>query len=399
MNQDGILHRCAYTDCYALNENELVINLKTNKNITAVYLIHEDPYINGASGRRPWYGCKTAMHVSMELKNSLIWNLIVTPKFKRLQYYFEVVEKYEKRNLLEDGFYTDNEMEMEGFMKQYFKYGWMNSSDVCKTPKWVEDTVWYQIVPDRFCRIPDASNKKHFADWKVTDNMKYNEAYGGNLKGIISKLTYLKELGINGIYLTPIFQAASDHKYNTTDYQRIDEDFGTEDIFKELVDTAHDLGIRVMIDAVFNHSGRDFFAWQDVWKNKRASKYYDWFFVQEDESYFSFAFVEKMPKLNTNNPEVTDYLCQRCKEWIEKWNIDGIRFDVGNEISHSFIRKLHTELKRMKPDLFLLGEIWQDSIQWLQGDEYDSVMNYPFMKSINNFFVNKKVQFTRDYTG
>ena len=391
MNLQGIIHRCAYTDCYARNENELVINIRTNKDITAVNLIYEDPYINGASGTEPWDGIKAVMNMSMELKNNIIWTLIVTPKFKRLQYYFEIIENGEKRNLLEDGLYTDDEMELEGFMKQYFKYAWMNSSDIYQSPKWVEDTFWYQIMPDRFCRIPDDVSKKQFSDWNVTDNMKYNEFYGGNLKGIISRLTYLRDLGINGIYLTPIFQSDSDHKYNTTDYKRIDEDFGTEEIFKELVDTAHNLGIKVMIDAVFNHSGRGFFAWQDVLEKKRESKYYDWFFIQEDDSYYSFAFVDEMPKLNTNNKEVADYFCQICREWIEKWNIDGIRFDVGNEISHSFIKKLHRELKSIKPDLFLLGEIWHDSVQWLQGDEYDSVMNYPFMESLNNFFVNKNL--------
>ena len=391
MNLEGIIHRCAYTDCYARNENELVINIRTNKDITAVNLIHEDPYINGASGRRPWYGKRASMNVSMELKECMIWTLVVSPKFKRLQYYFEIIQNNEKRNLFEDGLYTDGEMEMEGIIKQYFKYAWMNSSDLYQAPEWVEDTIWYQIIPDRFCRIPDSSNQKQFSNWNVTKDMKYNETYGGNFRGIISRLTYLRDLGINGIYLTPIFQSPSDHKYNTTDYQRIDVDFGTEEIFRELVDTAHNLGIKVMIDAVFNHSGRGFFAWKDVVKNKRASKYYDWFFIQEDDSYFSFAFVDEMPKLNTNNTEVADYLCKVCKEWIEKWDIDGIRFDVGNEISHSFIKRLHRELKLMKPDLFLLGEIWHDSIQWLQGDEYDSVMNYPFMESLNNFFVNKNL--------
>lgn len=391
MNLEGIFHRCAYTDCYAQNENELVINIHTNKDITAVNLIYEDPYINGASGIKPWYGKRTSMNVSMELSNSLIWTLTVTPKFKRLQYYFEVEEAGEKRNLLEDGFYTDDEMEIEGLMKQYFKYAWMNSSDLFQAPKWVEDAFWYQIMPDRFCRITDSSCKKKFSDWSATENMRYNETYGGNLQGIISKLEYLHDLGINGIYFTPIFKSVSDHKYNTTDYQKIDEDFGTEEIFRELVDKAHNLGIRVMIDAVFNHSGREFFAWKDVMKNKKESKYYDWFFLQEDDSYFSFAFEKEMPKLNTNNPEVADYLCQMSKEWIEKWDVDGIRFDVGNEISHSFIKRLHRELKQIKPDLFLLGEIWHDSVQWLQGDEYDSVMNYPFMESINNFFVNKNL--------
>lgn len=96
-----------------------------------------------------------------------------------------------------------------------------------------------------------------------------------------------------------------------------------------------------------------------------------------------------MPKLDTSNPEVMDYFTKVCKDWIEMWNIDGIRFDVGNEISHAFIKKLHRELKAVKPDLFLLGEIWMDSTPYLLGDEYDSVMNYPFMQSLSNFFVDE----------
>ena len=391
MNRQEIYHRCAYTGCYPQNENELVINLRTNKEMQAVHLICEDPYSNGVSGRRPWHGKSMDMHVSMELKHALIWTCVVKPEFKRLQYYFEITDGQEKEYLLEDGLYTDEEMQIQGLMKQYFKYAWMNPSDIYRVPDWVEDTVWYQIVPDRFCRIADASNQKQFSDWNATEHMTYEDTYGGNLRGVISKLPYLKDLGITGIYLTPIFESKSNHKYNTADYQTIDTDFGTEEIFRELVDTAHRLGIRVMIDAVFNHSGREFFAWKDVVKNKKASKYYDWFFVNEDESYYTFSFEKEMPKLNTNNTEVTDYLCSICKEWLQKWDIDGIRFDVGNEISHSFVKRLHRELKQIKKDLFLLGEIWQDSIMWLQGDEYDSVMNYPFMESLNNFFVNKNL--------
>lgn len=404
MSFDGIIHRCGNTDCYALNENELVINISTNKEITAVNLIHEDPYINGVSGRRPWYGVQEAMHISKELKNSLIWTISVFPKFKRQQYYFEVICNDETRYLFEDGLYTMSEMNIEGIMKQYFKYAWMNSSDIFKAPEWVEDTFWYQIMPDRFCRMEDPFCEKQFADWDDTKVMKYNVFYGGNLLGITTKLTYLRDLGINGIYLTPIFESTSNHKYNTTDYEKIDPDFGTEQDFKELVDTAHGLGIRVMIDAVFNHVGRKFFAWKDVSENGKSSRYYDWFYINEDDfagmqrtddgRYYSFAFEADMPKLNTNNPEVADYLCEICKEWIQKWNVDGIRFDVGNEIAHSFIKRIRKEVKALRPDVFLLGEIWHDASPWLQGDEYDSVMNYPFMESINNFFVNKKLRST-----
>lgn len=393
---EGIIHRCGNTDCYARNENELVINISTNKRITAVNLIHEDPYINGPSECKPWYGTRDAMHIARELKESYIWTISVFPKFKRQQYYFEVICGEEIRYLFEDGLYTTEEMNLQGMFKQYFKYAWMNPSDIYRAPKWVEDTFWYQIMPDRFCREGNSASEKQFADWNDCDAVNYTIFYGGNFAGIISKLAYLKELGINGIYLTPIFESPSNHKYNTTDYQKIDSDFGTEQEFKELVDTAHSLGIRVMIDAVFNHSGTDFFAWKDVLEKGKASKYFDWFFVDDDNQYFSFAFVKGMPKLNTNNPEVASYFCDACKEWIAKWNVDGIRFDVGNEIAHSFIKRLHKEIKSINPEIYLLGEIWHDAYPWLQGDEYDSVMNYPFMESVNNFFVNKRLT-SRDF--
>lgn len=403
MNFEGIFHRSGM-DCYALNENELVINIRTNKEITAVNLICEDPFINGSSGRNPWHGKTEQMDIVMELRDYLVWSITVSPKFKRLQYYFEIINNNEKRCLFEDGLYSENIS--SGAVNQYFKYAWMNPSDIYKAPEWVEDTCWYQIMPDRFCRILDSSDERQFADWNDDSKVKYNLIYGGNLLGITKKLPYLHDLGISGIYLTPIFESTSDHKYNTTDYRRIDPVFGTEENFRELVETAHGMGIKIMIDAVFNHCGRNFFAWKDVVQNGRKSEYYDWFYINaedfaregktDDGRYFSFAFISEMPKLNTNNTKVADYLCGICKEWVQKWNVDGIRFDVGDEIAHSFIKKLRRELKCIKPDLFLLGEIWTDSAVWLQGDEYDSVMNYPFMRSLDGFFVNKKLE-ARDF--
>ncbi|MDE6184764.1 MAG: glycoside hydrolase family 13 protein [Lachnospiraceae bacterium] len=205
-------------------------------------------------------------------------------------------------------------------------------------------------------------------------------------------------MGISGIYFTPIFDAESNHKYDTRDYKKIDPDFGNEAVMKALIQKAHGMGIRVMLDAVFNHCGTEFFAWKDVLEKGEASSYFDWFFVNKplkkgdfsktkDGRYYSFAFEPYMPKLNTNNPEVMDYFMDICKRWVEEWGIDGIRFDVGNEISHSFIKRLRYELKRMNPELFLLGEIWHDAKEWMLGDEYDSVMNYPFVESINDFWV------------
>lgn len=342
------------------------------------------------------------MVLDKELRNVFIWSIRLKPKYKREQYYFEIFTETERTYLLEDDFYSETELHKTGRMIQYFKFPWLNSADVCMPPFWVEDTIWYQIMPDRFRRGDYREKRKPLKEWNTEKEITYNDFFGGDLKGIIEKLSYLKELGISGIYLTPIFESTSNHKYNTADYTKIDSDFGDEKELKELIEKAHNLGIRVMLDAVFNHCGNEFFAWQDVLKNGSSSRYADWFFINEwpvdntrgktrDGRYFTFAYEPYMPKLNTNNPEVVNYFTDICRYWVEEWKIDGIRFDVGNEISHSFIKRLHYELKQINPDLFLLGEIWHDSIQWLLGDEYDSVMNYPFVESLNNFWLDKKM--------
>ena len=401
MNFAAISHRCAFTDAYPLDENRVVINLRTGKDIRAVSLIHDDPYAGGATGFMAWDGKPEPMEISRELEHCLIWSVILEPKFKREQYYFSITDGETSVLLFEDGFYSPEEANKPGRLKQYFKFPWLNSADVIAPPAWVNDTVWYQIMPDRFCRGSDSPKRFGLRKWEDHKHIHFWDMYGGDLKGITSKLEYIRDLGINGIYMLPLFLSNSNHKYNTFDYDTIDPDFGTEEDLMELVEKAHSLGIRVMVDAVFNHSGTEFAPWKDVVKNGPESKYWDWFFVgkwplpllpgsTEDGRYMSFAFAPYMPKLNTSNPEVIDYFLRHCKKWVEKWNIDGIRFDVGNEVSHKFLKELNRGLKAVKPDVFLLGEIWHDSIQWLQGDEYDSVMNFPFLETLNNFWLDNQ---------
>lgn len=401
MNLNAIIHRSALTDCYGLDKDTAVLNIRTGKDITAVNLIYEDPYSYGISGEIRWIGKVMPMEVKRELKHCFVWSARLKPEYKRLQYYFEVFCGEEKLLMFEDDFYTEEAIAAQGRWKQYFKLPWLNASDVITPPGWVEDTVWYQIMPDRFRRGDPAPKRMPLKDWNDRETVGYNDFYGGDLRGVIEKLPYLKELGITGIYLLPLFLSDSNHKYNTFDYEKIDPDFGTEEDVKELVASAHGLGIRVMLDAVFNHSGTGFFAWQDVWEKGEKSRYFHWFCINQvpferkyaslrDGRFYGFAFLDNMPKLNTNDPEVVEYCLGRCKYWVENWNIDGIRFDVGNEVSHTFLKSLNGTLKAIKPDLFLLGEIWHDSVQWLQGDEYDSVMNYPFFESMHNFWVDKE---------
>lgn len=233
--------------------------------------------------------------------------------------------------------------------------------------------------------------------------MTNKEKFGGNLEGIRQRLPYLQELGITGIYLNPIMEAESNHKYDTTDYTKIDPAFGDEETMKALCREAHEKGIRIMVDAVFNHCGRKFAPWMDVLEHGKDSRYADWFMIEDweqirkradtrDRRFYSFAFTDAMPKLNTNNEEVIEYFCEICEDWIRKFDIDGIRFDVGNEVSHRFLKRIREHLKVVKPDLYLLGEIWHDASQWLQGDEYDSVMNYPLLSGIHDFFLDKTMK-------
>lgn len=412
MEFTGVYHKTSEQMSYPLNEDELVVNLKTGYDVKRVFIHHGDPFEAGIlGGKEKWTGKREEIVYKKRLRHQIWWTTTLVPPYKRCKYYFELHTDREVWYYCEDGFLTQEQMDMEGRMIQCFTVPWMNPADVNRTPDWVNDTVWYQIFPDRFCRgvsgaegaaRDSAAPEGDIVPWRkgpVTNE----ERFGGNLEGIRQKLPYLADLGITGIYLNPIMEAESNHKYDTTDYTRIDPHFGDGETFARVVKEAHTLGIRVMVDAVFNHCGRRFAPWQDVLKNGQDSPYADWFMVHQwplpdkhedtrDGRFYSFAFADWMPKINTNNDEVIDYFCGVCEGWIQDFDIDGIRFDVGNEVSHRFLKKMREHLKKCKEDIYLLGEIWHDASQWLMGDEYDSVMNYPLMSGIHDFFLDKSAK-------
>lgn len=407
MNLSAISHHSRFGDCYGKNEEELTINIRTGKDITGVNLLFDDPYAYGISGDIHWVGRPVSMVKTRELKHNDIYSVTVRPEYRRLQYYFELFGEQESVFLYEDDFYTREEAEKKGRLKQYFKFPYLNKCDVITPPAWAANTVWYQIMPDRFRKGSDHQKRMPQREWEDREGITGSDFFGGDLRGIIEKLPYLKDLGITGIYLLPVFLSDTNHKYNTFDYRQIDPDFGTEEDLVELVQTAHNMGIRVMLDAVFNHSGTQFMPWQDVWENGEKSRYFEWFCIHKtpfqrkyaslrDGRFDGFAFLDNMPKLNTGNPEVQAYFADITSYWVKNWGIDGIRFDVGNEVSHSFLRHINRTLKAINPDVFLLGEIWMDSAEWLRGDEYDSVMNYPFFESLQNFWVDEDAT-SRDF--
>lgn len=397
----GVYHKTSEQMSYPCNERELIINLKTGYDVKRVFLHQGDPFEAGIlGGNEKWVGKREEICYKKRLKHQIWWTTTLVPPYKRCKYYFELHTDKEVWYYFEDGFLKEEQLHMEGRMLQCFIVPWMNQADINVTPDWVNDTVWYQIFPDRFCNGTQEKNGEDILPWR-TGPVTNQERFGGNLAGIRKRLSYLKELGINGIYLNPIMEAESNHKYDTRDYTKIDPYFGDNEEFALLVKEAHELGIRIMVDAVFNHCGRRFAQWLDVEEKGEKSEFADWFMIHDwnalkkqgdtrDGRFYSFAFNEYMPKLNTNNEEVIRYFSDICESWIRDFDIDGIRFDVGNEVSHRFLKRVRERVKSLKPDIYLLGEIWHDASQWLMGDEYDSVMNYPLMSGIHDFFLDKE---------
>ena len=397
----GVYHKTSEQMSYPCNERELIINLKTGYDVKRVFLHQGDPFEAGIlGGNEKWVGKREEICYKKRLQHQIWWTTTLVPPYKRCKYYFELHTDKEVWYYFEDGFLKEEQLHMEGRMLQCFIVPWMNQADINVTPDWVNDTVWYQIFPDRFCNGTPEKNGEDILPWR-TGPVTNQERFGGNLAGIRKRLSYLKELGINGIYLNPIMEAESNHKYDTRDYTKIDPYFGDNEEFALLVKEAHELGIRIMVDAVFNHCGRRFAQWLDVEEKGEKSEFADWFMIHDwnalkkqgdtrDGRFYSFAFNEYMPKLNTNNEEVIRYFSDICESWIRDFDIDGIRFDVGNEVSHRFLKRVRERVKSLKPDIYLLGEIWHDASQWLMGDEYDSVMNYPLMSGIHDFFLDKE---------
>lgn len=397
----AVLHRATDNYCYALDENQLIINIKTGYDVKEVNIVYGDPFANGIlGGGEEWTGEKAGIPFKKKLKHQLWWTTTIIPEFKRLKYYFELITEDETWYYFEDGFVSEEQMQLSGRSRQCFTMPWLNPCDVNYTPYWVNETIWYQIFPDRFCNGNPDNNPEGTLSWGKSKQIGHRDLYGGDLQGVLDKLDYLQELGITGIYLTPINESPSNHKYDTTDYEKIDPHFGDEELMKKLVQEAHDRGIRIMLDAVFNHSGYFFKPWQDVLEKGPQSEYYDWFMINQwplekgaakKGQLYTFAFFDGMPKLNTNQPKVREYLIKVCSDWVRKYNVDGIRIDVANEISHRFCKELRAALKSIRPDIYILGEIWHDAIAWLRGDEYDAVMNYPLAGSMKDFFIDESL--------
>jgi cyclomaltodextrinase len=257
-------------------------------------------------------------------------------------------------------------------------------------PFWVQDAIFYQIFPDRFANGDPANDPPNVQAWGSPPTAWGFQ--GGDLRGILQHFDYLLDLGITAIYLNPIFCSPSPHRYNTSDYYRIDPLLGTRADFKDLLDHAHRNGVRLVLDGVFNHVGRGFFAFVDVLENGVNSPYRDWFHIKRfpldaygdgpASNYVGWWDHKSLPKLNTTNRQVRKYLLDVARYWAEQ-GIDGWRLDVPNEIDDDeFWEEFHQEMRAVNPDFYLLGEIWEINPRWTDDHHFDGLMNYPVRNAL-----------------
>jgi len=284
------------------------------------------------------------------------------------------------------------------------------------TPDWVQDAIFYQIFPDRFAK--SAHNPNDLLTFESWDSPPNPHGFkGGDLYGVAERLDYLKDLGITALYLNPILASASNHRYHTFDYYNVDPLLGGNEAFRFLLDQAHKKNIRVILDGVFNHASRGFWQFHHVLENGTGSPYKDWFFfdperlngkkhwgaypgpqeqkllAHEDSitaiGYRGWWGLPALPKFNTNTPAVREFLFEVAEHWI-KFGADGWRLDVATEIDDdSFWQEFRNRVRAVNPEAYIVAEIWHESQRWLQGDQFDAIMNYDVTRPCLAFFGRK----------
>jgi len=395
---------------YNKTTEKITFKLISDPTTTAIKLIYGDPFAYvkteklDPSGNQiwDWEYHEAPLTPQYTTTTATMWHIhLPPPKTRRLKYAFIATDAQGQSTFYGEKGQVPPPKTTEEMLGNLFFFPFVHNVDALQVPDWAGNTCWYQIFPERFFNGNPALSPLNTEDWE-TGIPKYNSFFGGDLEGIIQKLPYLQDLGVTGIYLTPVFESPSNHKYNIQDYFAIDPHFGNTATLKELVSKAHTMGMKVMLDAVFNHIGSKHPFWQDVLKNQEKSQYKDYFHIRsfpvletypsrETLNYDTFAFATGMPKWNTENPEARKHLIDSALHWIKECDIDGWRLDVSDEVSFSFWREFKDAVTALKPDFYVLGEIWHDPSKWLNGQYFDAVMNYPLGNAIRDMFVTKKL--------
>lgn len=391
MEYAAIRHFADKKYCYAVEKGRFMFRLETKKGDAVKVILHgQEKYL-------PIEFMDTRQEHRMKIAYSDnyidYYEVIIDIDVVCFRYFFEIEDASGKVTYYGNhNFYNDTITDID---KMFDCPQNLREEEIFELPDWAKNKVVYQIFPSRFATDKDIPEEiwyqapiGHKADLK------------GSLRGIIERLHYIKELGADIIYMTPIFSSNSSHKYNIDDYYSIDPSFGTKEDLKELVGKAHKLGMYVILDGVFNHTAVDFFAFKDIREKKEKSEYLNWYYIEDfplvmewgkKPNYKTFSYAAFMPKLNLQNKETADYVIDVAKYWIKECDIDGWRLDVADEIHHAFWKRFRREIKEVKKDVLIVGEIWHFAGDFLEGDEWDSIMNYQFYHAVQDFVVAEKL--------
>ena len=382
MNPATIFHRPMSEYAFALDDTHYIFRLRTGK--------------GEAESVRFYYADRAVMTPKLQFAPLPMekfrtdryfdwYEIRLETRFERIAYYFEL------QNGVETLFYYGDCYEMAGTPTRadYFQLPFNHRADRFAAPAWTRDAVVYNIFPDSF-----AAGKRLAPNGAPP-------CRGGTVRGVTENLDYIASLGFNCIYLNPIFAARSYHRYDTLDYYRIDPHMGAEDDLRDLVRRAHALGIRVILDGVFNHVSSDHPFFRDVLEKGRASRYYSCFYALPETprlpaagelpGYTCFSYVADMPKTNTADPFLRQYFCDVGANWVRKFDVDGWRLDVANELDDGFLRAFRASVKATKSDALIVGEVWENAAHYLGGDMLDSAMNYDFRRYCRRFFAEQTV--------
>ena len=384
MNYAAIWHEATQRFCFCIEPGRFLFRIQTGKgDLRSVTLHSRDKYLPLAirdtrratpmhwvacDGFRDYYEAELSFHVVC------------------LRYCFELEDMQGNRVFFSNSGFTDSLP--EDIERLFDCPQTLREEERFQAPQWAENKVIYQIFPSRFATHRPVPDKL----WYQAP-IKAKTDLGGSLPGILEKLPYLRDLGVDILYLTPIFQSHSTHKYDTIDYYTIDPSFGTKEDLCRLVEKAHGLGLRVILDGVFNHTSPDFFAFADLKQNGENSPYRSWYYVDSfpvrqlpgRQNYKCFGYFWGMPKVNLRCPEAAAYFTGVALYWLREAGIDGWRLDVADEISHGFWQQFRAAVKKEFPEALIVGEVWHHAPDFLRGDQWDSVMNYPFYRSVLDF--------------
>ena len=387
MKAAQLRHQSDSRYCFVVEDGRLLLRLAIDRdvNVTSVKVTFGPP--QGFNKRHQ----DQEMFPRYDDGDFIYYETILEARPSRFYYIFKIEENGEKYIYDENGLAKTFNFEL-AFLSAFQMIAENRADFTLPKPSW-QGRVFYQIFPERFACRGNPKDKPYVnRDWNSTRLGGMPPAFiGGDIWGIIDKLDYIESLGTGAIYLNPIHPSLSNHKYDVLDYFGVEEAFGGKEAFHQLIQKAHERDIKVVLDMVFNHTSAQHPFFKDCLEKGKDSPYFDYYFIHGDKpnyglrNYDCFAEVRDMPKLDTSNPKVQEYLISVASYWMKEFNVDGFRLDVCEGVSHEFWTLLKMALKKINPDVYLLGEIWMNSESYLGPNQIDGLMNYPFLGAISNY--------------